>query len=258
LKVHLVGLPISAHRRLQEDSNGWSDAVPGPHKFLSTPLSTNEHKPFTKGELNALSDAAGNGFTHVVIPGSRDWRVVQKMLQFDCRVHIARLWEPIRDVRWEQIREVLHHVVQLDEVWLKQVSPADLRHPLLLPPNIFRTSRNSSDYWKRCDVYTKDLVPFAAELLSIVEHEHRLNDRAGGRSWLDTRKLRYRVDSSKHGRRLADRDGLKSHRFCYEVPPGFHYDVTDDNGKTFSIQIDGKLHEVSHCNISPWGHVRKG
>lgn len=258
MKVHLVGLPISAHRRLREESDDWKDAVPERHDFLSTPLATNEHTPFTKGELNSLREIAGKGFTHVVIPGSRDWRIVSQMLQFDCRVHIARLWEPIRDIRWDQLRDVLHRVIELDEEWLKHISPTDVRHPLLLPPKVFRTTRNSHDYWKRCDVYAKDQVQIAAELISIVERDHRTADKKGGRSWLDGRKLRYRIDSSSHGRTISDRSGLKEHRFCYEVPPGFHYDVTDENGRSFAIEIDGKMSDVYHCNISPWGHVRKG
>jgi hypothetical protein len=59
-----------------------------------------------------------------------------------------------------------------------------------------------------------------------------------------------------HGRSAADRAGSKAFRFCYEVPLGFHYDVTDDAGRTFSIQIDGKPQKVTHCNVTPWGHVR--
>jgi hypothetical protein len=258
LKIHLVGLPLSTHRRLEAESDGWIDAVPPTHDFRSTPLSTNEHTPFTNRELKSLQEAAGEGFTHVVIPGSRDWQIVQSMLQFDCRVHIARLWEPIRDVPWSQIRESLHRAAELDEVWLGKISPRELRHPLLLPPKVFQTGRNTHEYWKRCDVYAKDLIPVAEELLTVVDKEHRTADKKGGRSWIDARKLRYRIDHSKHGRTGADRSGLKSYRFCYEVPPGFHYDVTDENGRTFSIPIDGKPQNVSHCNISPWGHIRKG
>jgi hypothetical protein len=61
-------------------------------------ISTNSHAPFTEGELRDLSDAVGEGFTHIVIPASRDWKIVQSRFQFDCRVHIARLWEPLKDI----------------------------------------------------------------------------------------------------------------------------------------------------------------
>jgi hypothetical protein len=146
MKVHLFGLPISTHRRLQMESDGWIDAVPAPHEFHSTPISTNEQALFTDGELMDLRNKVGEGFTHIIIPASRDWKVVQSRFQFDCRVHIARLWEPIRDITWGLLKERLHAATKLDEIWLHKVSPSDLRHPLLLPPTIFRTTRNTDRY----------------------------------------------------------------------------------------------------------------
>jgi hypothetical protein len=250
VKIHLFGLPLSTHRRLESESNGWDGAVPPPHSFRASPISTNEHVRFTEGEIRDLRAGVSEGFTHIVIPGSRDWKTVQSRFMYDCRVHIARLWEPIRDVRWEDLRLSLHSIAKMDEKWLEQVSPGDLRHALLLPPNVFRTVRSTYGYWRRCDVYV--------ELLAIVDKEHRTPDRGGGRSWIDARKLRYRIDPGKHGRSEADRAGLKSYRFCYEMPPGFHYDVADDKDGMFVIPVQGKPHSLVHCNISPWGHVRNG
>jgi hypothetical protein len=42
------------------------------------------------------------------------------------------------------------------------------------------------------------------------------------------------------------------------VPPGFHHDVTGDVGRTFVILFDGTPQKVVHCNVTPWGHVRRG
>ncbi len=258
MKVHLFGLPISTHRRLATESDGWADAVPAPHEFHSTPISTNEQGLFTDGELKDLRSKVGVGFTHIVIPASRDWKVVQSHFQFDCRVHIARLWEPIRNITWELLKDRLHAATKLDEIWLQKVSPSDLRHPLLLPPTIFRTSRNTEKYWHRCDVYSVERIREAEDLLSVVEKEHRKPDRTGGRSWLDGGKLRFKFDPSKHAISASNRRGTKEYRFCYEVVPGFHYDVRDDAGKAFIIEIGGKRTAVHHCNVTPWGHVRKG
>ena len=258
MKVHLFGLPISTHRRLEAESKGWTDAVPAPHQFRSTPISTNEQKSFTEGELKDLRDRVGEGFTHIVIPASRDWKAVQSRFRFDCRVHIVRLREPIKDIPWELLKERLRAAARLDEAWLGKISPATLRHPLLLPPHVFSTTRNTERYWHRCDIYSEEQIPEAEELLSVVDKDHRRPDGNGGRSWIDARKLRYRVDLSMHGLSASDRAKTKSFRFCYEVPPGFHYDVTDDDGKTFIIQIDGKAERVAHCNVTPWSHVRRG
>lgn len=258
MRFHLFGLPLSAHRRLESESGGWKDAVPAPSLFRSTPASTNEHAPFTERELKSLRDAVGEGFTHIVIPGSRDWKFVQSRFQFDCRVHIARLWEPIRDVSWTLLKDSLHAAANLDETWLRKVSPSDLRHALLLPPAIFQTTRKTERYWHRCDVYSEERIQEAEYLLSVVEKEHRKSDGSGGRSWIDGHKLRFRFDPSKHAVSVGGRTGAKEYRFCYEVMPGFHYDVVDDGGKAFMIEISGKPERLVHCNVTPWGHVRKG
>lgn len=258
MKVHLFGLPLSTHRRLRSESDDWQGAVPSPHVFRATPISTNSHAPFTGGELQDLSDAVGEGFTHIIIPASRDWRIVQSRFQFDCRVHIARLWEPLRDITWPLLKGHLHSAVQLDVLWLGKLCPTDLRHALLLPPSVFSTTRNTHRYWHRCDVYSEERIPDAEVLLSVVEREHRKPDGSGNRSWIDGRKWRYRIDPAKHGLSSAARARAKPYRFCYEVPPGFHYDVTDDAGKAFIIQIDGKSEKLTHYNVTPWGHIRKG
>lgn len=258
MRVHLFGLPISTHRRLRSESVDWKDAVPTPHVFRATPLSTNDQSVVTEGELEEVVRAVGEGFTHIIMAGNRNWKKVQDRLQFDCRVHIAKLWEPIKDISWELLRGRLHTAVAIDEVWLDKVSPRDLRHALLLPPTIFATTRNTDRYWNRCDVYVEERIPEAEALLSVVEKEHRRPDSTGGRSWLDDKKLRYKFDPSKHASSKAARDGAKEFRFCYEVIPGFHFDVRDERGGAFPMQIGGKMTKVHHCNITPWGHVRKG
>lgn len=258
MKVHLFGLPLSTHRRLKEESDDWQDAVPEPHLFRATPISTNEYAPFTEGEIRDLAAAVAEGFTHIVIPASRNWKVLQSRFQFDCRVHIARLWEPLKDITWELLKEHLHAATKLDEIWLGKLCPTDVRHPLLLPPSVFFTVRNTCRYWQRCDVYSEEQIPEAEALLAVVEKEHRRPDGNGNRSWIDGRKWRYRIDPSKHGLSAADRAKGNAYRFCYEVPPGFHYDVTHDAGRTLDIQIDGKPQSVAHCNVTPWGHVRRG
>lgn len=258
MKVHLFGLPISTHRRLKEESGDWNDAVPAPHEFHSTPISTNEYMSFTEGELRDLAGWVSKGFTHIIIPANRDWKIIQAKFQFDCRVHVARLWEPLRDINWALLKERLHERTKLDEAWLHKISPTDLRHALLLPPSVFLTVRTTHQYWHKCDVYSEERIEGAQELLGIVEKEHRRPDGKGGRSWVDARKWRYKVDPSKHGLSTADRTKGKSYRFCYEVPHGFHYDVTEDAGQSFTLQIDGKSQKLKHCNVTPWGHVRRG
>ncbi len=259
MKVHLFGLPISLHRRLKEESGReWEGAVPEGHAFMATPLNSNEMGAFSTSELNELDKAVGNGFTHIVIPANRDWREIGRRFQYDCRIHIARLRQPMRDLTWIILRQALQAIVAMDEVWLNKLSPKHLRHALLLPPPCFMTTARTAEYWRHCDVYSTDRFASAEQLLNEVEQEHRTPDSQGGQSWLDARNRRFRPDLSRHGRSVADRDNRRSYRFCYEIPAGFHYDVTEDSGRCFKIIIGGKTETVIHCNITPWGFVRRG
>ncbi len=258
MKVLLFGLPISTHRRLKEESGDWQDAVPEPHTFSSTPTDTNEHTLYSEGELRELKTTVGKGFTHVIVPASRDWSEIQRRLQFDCRVHIARLWQPLRDVKWADLRDHLHRIVLLDEKWSEKLRPTDLRHALLLPPTVFRTNKKTDKYWNTCDAYEEDRILRATRLLGTVEREHRKKDGKRGRSWIDENSRRFRFDPDMHARNAEDRADEKSYRFCFEIPSGFHYDVADDAGRSFSVQLDGRMQSVTHCNVSPWGHIRRG
>ncbi len=258
MKVHLFGLPISLHRRLKEDSKEWENAVPIGHSFRATPVQSNQMSPFADSEMGEMETAVQNGFTHIVIPANRSWAVVKRRFQFDCRIHIARLREPLRDLTWPLLREGLHKAVEMDATWLEKFCPRDLRHALLLPPLVFEPERETAGYWTQCDAYSTDRFDAAERLLSEVERRHRLPDGEGKRSWVDARGRRFRFDPSKHGQSSANRAGKKSFRFCFEVPIGFHYDVALDRGGSFTVRVGGKLESVTHCNTNPWGRVWRG
>jgi len=258
MKIHLFGLPLSIHRRLKEESSNWQEALPPGHGFRATPSFSNSVGQFSESELGELVHAVGEGFTHIVIPATRDWQEIKRRLQFDCRIHLARLRQPLRDLTWPILQENLHTVAKMDEAWLDKLSPKDLRHALLLPPTVFATNKTTFEYWLRCDVYSTERFESAEELLAAVESHHRRPDGQRAWSWLDSRNRRYRIDLSRHGRSHSDRAQRKAFRFCYEIPPGFHYDVTEDSGRPFKINIDGRSVTLTHCNVTPWGYVRRG
>lgn len=258
MKIVVFGLPRSTHIRLAGESDDWTDAVPDRHEFQSVPLDTNSIVPFTKHEIADLRRVVDDGFTHIVIVGRSDWKTIQTEFRFDCRVHTISFPESPRNIPWDFLRARLHEIADLDAAWLGKISPTDLRHALLLPPTFFRTSKDTMDYWNKCDVYASHRIPDAERILQIVEREHRKADGQGGRSWIDGRKWRYRFDPSKHGISASNREGRKTFRFCYEVLPGFHYDVVDDAGAWFYVDINGKRERLKHCNVTPWGLVWKG
>ena len=129
MKVHLFGLPISLHRRLKGESSNWTNAVPDGHEFRATPIESNEKGPFKQTEISELFRGVREGFTHIVIPANRNWDAIRKGLQFDCRIHLARLRQPLRDLTWEILKTALHDTAAMDEEWLAKFCPKDLRHP---------------------------------------------------------------------------------------------------------------------------------
>src|SRR6185312_13793423 len=144
MKIHLFGLPISLHRRLKEESSDWAEAVPAGHEFRATPIASNEMGPFTQAELDELFKGVGDGFTHIAIPASRNWDTIRRGLQYDCRIHLARLRQPLRDLTWNILKDALRAIAGMDEVWLDKFCPKDLRHALLLPPQVFATNRDTA------------------------------------------------------------------------------------------------------------------
>jgi hypothetical protein len=67
-------------------------------------------------ESAELEKSVGEGFTHIVIPANREWKEIKRRFRFDCRIHLARLQQPLRDLTWHILRDALHAIMGMDEV----------------------------------------------------------------------------------------------------------------------------------------------
>lgn len=240
---------------MKDESAGWNEALPADHSLLVTPINSPAPRPFTKAEREEILNAAGVGFTHVVLLGTRDWGTIADSLRFDCRVHILRLQGDYHSISWPDVKGALEAIVALDSEWIAKVAPRDLRHQLLLPPTFFATEKRTENFWNKCDVYSqKDLQP-ATEILSVVERIHRKRNE-GERIWTDAREYEYSVDSAKHSMSVQEREGGTLYRFCFPLPKGFHFDVCSSDGRKFGVKIGSERKSVTHVNVTPWGHVR--
>ncbi len=255
MQLHLCGLPLKLHRRLKEESLDWENALPEPHRLLVTPINSPSPRPFKRAEVDEIRTAVGEGFTHIVLLGTRDWKSIANGLEFDCRVHTLRIQVDYHSMAWEDVRAALREVVDLDTEWKVRVAPSDLRHQLLLPPTFFSTDRQTRNFWKFCDVYSKGQIESAAELLRLVDRVHRKRSD-GERVWVDARRLEYSVDPSLHSRANEERGGGALYRFCFPLPQGFHFDVRAHDGKRFEALIGERIRKVDYVNVTPWGHVR--
>lgn len=255
MRIQLAGLPLSAHRRLYEESSGWTDAVPGAHHFSPTPASSSTPNDLSSSDRREILRKVEQGYVHIVMPGIRAWKDFRRCIEFECRIHILRLPSPLRQIQWSDLRSELHRVVELEEKWLQRIGPSDVNHALLLPPDQFEPEKRCANYWHHCDVYAESGIEKAESILQAVKSHHRKPD-GPGRSWLDSRSLRFRIDPSRHGLSPNERSAKQSYRFCFAVPLGFHFDVSHDKGRQFTLIKDGAPHRFTRVNVTPWGHLR--
>jgi len=256
VKIQLCGLPLSVHRRLMEESNDWDMGHEWVHTLRATPINHTSPRPFTLAELGEIAAAVGEGFTHIALAATRDWRRVAEDLKFDCRVAILRPVESNGVLSWPALRDEIWRAVAIEEIWLAQIAPRDVQHQLLLPPPVFTTHKGVHLYWEACDTYKVSGIEAAEKILKNVTSVHRKR-RDGQMVWVDAKGRDYKIDRSFHSRSQDDRQGVRRYRFCFQIPPGFHYDVSK-NGDTFDMELEGRAVSMTHANVTPWGYVRRG
>src|SRR5271157_5262852 len=82
VKLQLIGLPLSAHRRIKMEAGDWRTSLGPDHVILPVP-SQHERRPvIADPQLREIRSGAGNGFVHLLVVPTRDWKVVQEQFQF--------------------------------------------------------------------------------------------------------------------------------------------------------------------------------
>lgn len=148
--------------------------------------------------------------------------------------------------------------VQFERRWCDVVKPRDMNHALLLPPPSFEPARTLHDFWRKCDCYgDASQLTGANNILQSVRANHRRSLSGMGSYWVDEKHRKFTIDRAGHARTTEDRQQLRRFRFCYEVLPGFHYDVVHVRGERFSLNGLQRLHtNIMRGNVDPWGSVR--
>jgi hypothetical protein len=256
VKVQVVGLPLTTHRRLKNEAGDWATALGPDHVFRSSPSSA--WPSIGQAEIADIRANVREGFAHIIVMPMRAWEVVRNSFRFDCRVVMARFTQEVEDLDWAFLKGVVSSLIDFEERWASRIRPKDVHDPLLLPPPTFEPARNVSNFWSNCDVYGKlSLIDDAQKVLAKVSKIHRKGRGAEGHSWVDTRGRQFKCDPSRHGRSKDEREGYKQFRFCFEVPEGFHYDVNHVSANEFWVtDLDRKTYRVRRANIDPWGRIR--
>ena len=116
------------------------------------------------------------------------------------------------------------------EEWRRGVECEDGHDPRCLPLHLFATEHRELDR----------------------EHDRRLfgNVHGAGARRRDDRGLRWHLDPTRfHGREIL-------HVAGYELPPGFHWDVSVDGRPSMVVTAAERWEVEEYINVSPDAHVR--
>lgn len=253
LKLQLAGLPLSAHRRVKADLDGWAASLPVSLRLA--PSQKSRMPAVGKEEFAQICANVQDGFVHIAAVPSRDVGPLAKKFSFSCRVVRLSLDDPVRVTSHALIAQ-LTKVIEFESQWMEGVRPRDLGSPLILPCGHFVPSSVVQRFWSSCDCYWRsDALEAAKAIIGQVRQLHSRSSKGISRYWVDSQGLCFHRATAFHGRSLEERRGLKRFRFCFEVPPGFHFDVCRTDARPFTL---ADRSEMERANIDPWGFVRPG
>jgi hypothetical protein len=144
--------------------------------------------------------------------------------------------------------------------WALRVKPLNLSSPLLLPESSFDCISKHRDLWRHASAYgdPNNIVGAEKAIDEFRNAYHRkvTFETFSKYAWVDDQARLYGRDGPRHGIAPFPR-GWK---YSYRIEPGFHFDVTQLEGrKFFVLDSSGKRHHAvanAHLNIDPHGHVR--
>jgi hypothetical protein len=243
-----VGLPQRQHTRLRTAIDRWAGErgavirhVPSAHPKLATI----DGIPWDEVNRNIQ-----DGFTRLVLPASmRDVPSIVREHRYGPRTIVLRLGEfP------SQAIAQLDAMLDFEITWRERLEPKDRNSPLHLPTPSFEPADVIGDYWAAANCYgDQSAISLAEAGIARVLAEHRRTEVGVGVYWVDRMRRRFAVDKSYHSRAVTERAGRSSIRFCYSRPAVFHFDVTGDREKPFSIWlVGGRQQRATRMNISAW------
>lgn len=256
-RVQIMGLPLPTYRKLKPDFDAWRTNLEDGVEVRAVPSPSEESWNYRLGEA-AVNNAVKNldqGFTHILVPLSyREVPHLRRRFRYELRV--IGLTLDMRNLTWPALKSELERAISFERKWCRIARPSDVRHPLLLPPPSFEVHRDVGDFWKECDCYGQSAeLTKVHNLLDKVWRRHR--KKVGRKQlWMDTAKRCFRWDQSRHALTPDERSGRSRFRFCFEVPAGFHYDVTHERGESFTVLGTSGSFVSRHANVDPWGGIR--
>lgn len=140
--------------------------------------------------------------------------------------------------------------------WSAAVKPQDESCCLLLPECAFAANYAVKHLWEIAGQQGIERIRGAALASERFKSAHWLRRDDVRRAWIDEEGRAF----DHHGPRHGVAPFPRSWKFSYQLPGGFHFDVTAMDSRAFRvIDWDKRRHAVSglkHVNIDPHGYVR--
>lgn len=258
LHLQVVGFPGRTYHRLQISLAGLADDL-SPRAAVRFSPSLHKHMPqVATAERKQIRRNIQDGFTHIAAPPCRDFSSLYNEFQFDCRIIRLNIVDIIRS-DWDEVRTALLSALDFEERWSSAIRPMDLHSPLLLPPPSFNPIKPLAGFWKNCDCYRDtSKINTANDLIQAVRSQHRRGKTGLAGHWVDSGSRQFVGATAMHARTPEERVGMKRYRFCYEIPSGFHFDVTHESGRRFTVLGHNRQEHrnVTRANIDSWGSIR--
>jgi hypothetical protein len=150
--------------------------------------------------------------------------------------------------------DLVSSLVQFEEQWRAHVRPRNTTSPVILPESSFEAAHQLCDVWRRAHRVRlgHDRLMVVGDLMRRFRGEHYSKG-----CWVDTRARRFDPRGARHGLHCP---AERRWKFTFEVPLGFHFDVTTGGGGAFSLRdAEGTVCTyTAYANVDCHGYVRGG
>lgn len=260
--VIIAGLPATPQRQLKAAVSREPSAL-RPGFALQWLSARNKRAGIAEAQVEQLLSLADRHSASSVLvvaqrPTSDSERVVARVrAHFRARLISASVLEQINPDPIRAVQALNIHL-EIEERWCDVLMPRSESDALLLPETSFLAQSEYRDAW-RAAVMAASVVQIGdvARYVENFEEAHRSAAATGvARHFVCASELRWVDAGARHGRAPFP----MYWKYSFRIPEGFHYDVTSQRGRAFTIRdaagADHRRGASEHANVDPHGSVR--
>jgi hypothetical protein len=161
-----------------------------------------------------------------------------------------------------QFQARLDQILDFEEQWIAAIKPNDRRGALILPHKAFEARYPLDQVWQRCQTIRLDDDGTLGDLMQQIRGFDGTYYRTGGihaGTWIDedSRCFKLAKPQEYHTHSIPENNRWK---FTWRIPAGFHYDVTDIDGRGFKAMNEAGAYQTYRirANIDPHNVHRGG